>query len=864
MSKKWFLLALVLVFAASLSYNVFAREAEGGGITTVPTPIWAYPDTPTLKFTGPGGFVKSGVKSIASTADLTISDINITSDNTLEFKADLTKPELKLGLKPVIITFNDDALRPVNTFFVVPGPGLGLKIHENVSSIAQKGTVPDVLTALFANNSGKVVAIGTYGKLRYSVNFGRSWIKSIIGDFDTHFTCMRFSKSNPLIGYAGGFQMIENPFGLPSIAPIMYKTVNGGLDWTAQTLPAAVTATYRVIMDLAIAPDNDNLVIAVGASDVSKGPALSENCFLTMNGGTTWAAANIQKDDSDFPVMLGVDIIRNGTGPKGNPLYDIWAVAVSHADFATIAGSELMRTVKGNVKPAAGAPAPETKNVLYFNTSSGGAWIASPITTGTISLTAGFRIKCFSPTERYVTGVQLDENKGIEGYVLKYNSGVWTDISPANPNKWTVAGQEWSVSRLLFATAWLNKNVGIVGGVYGGIFKTVDGGLNWDYKAYEYRTVFDVAMVDETKMWAVGGSMGKPTILPSALTQTQTQTQTYSVKASGVQGFQEQVLPKEGPTLPLGSFALTETPNPTITSLSPNSAVRGESKTVTFTGTYLWHDPSMRSINMGDDIIVDNISAAGTAATARITPTMTAIEGVRTNCTFTTPDETSATFTFTVAATPTITIPLPVRTISNVTPTRGTVGSALDMAITVNNLSTANRVDSVTLRWPRTGSTIIYPGSALTVREGIVTLPPITPTLDKVGDAYASIVIDGEVLTYDTPIRIEPTGILAVFPSPLPESVLGPHAATAGATAQPRIVFTLAAAKNVELLIIDPKDLKVLFRRKVSGIEGYNELLWDGKTDFGNLIPPGSYILQMVSEGKVAGTYPFVVTGRRM
>jgi hypothetical protein len=121
--------------------------------------------------------------------------------------------------------------------------------------------------------------------------------------------------------------------------------------------------------------------------------------------------------------------------------------------------------------------------------------------------------------------------------------------------------------------------------------------------------------------------------------------------------------------------------------------------------------------------------------------------------------------------------------------------------------------------------------------------------------------IEGETEALSSlPFMVELPGFLALYPSPISESAL---TATATDTARPRIAFTLAEAKNVELLIIDPKDLKILFRRKVSATEGYNEILWNGMTDFGNIIPPGSYILQLVENGKVTNTYPFVVIGTR-
>jgi len=61
------------------------------------------------------------------------------------------------------------------------------------------------------------------------------------------------------------------------------------------------------------------------------------------------------------------------------------------------------------------------------------------------------------------------------------------------------------------------------------------------------------------------------------------------------------------------------------------------------------------------------------------------------------------------------------------------------------------------------------------------------------------------------------------------------------------------------------REAKVVYHRKYSvgqspgGASGYNEIPFDGKLDDGNTIPNGSYVLQVVSEGKVIGKTYFVV-----
>jgi hypothetical protein len=112
------------------------------------------------------------------------------------------------------------------------------------------------------------------------------------------------------------------------------------------------------------------------------------------------------------------------------------------------------------------------------------------------------------------------------------------------------------------------------------------------------------------------------------------------------------------------------------------------------------------------------------------------------------------------------------------------------------------------------------------------------------------------------PIRIEPAeGFVGFYPTNVSSYAL--KASAAGS--QPRIVYALSADKPIDIYVYDVRDLKVVYRRKYAagqapgGAEGYNEILWDGKTDFGTLIPNGSYVLQLISEGKMIGQTYFVV-----
>jgi hypothetical protein len=162
-------------------------------------------------------------------------------------------------------------------------------------------------------------------------------------------------------------------------------------------------------------------------------------------------------------------------------------------------------------------------------------------------------------------------------------------------------------------------------------------------------------------------------------------------------------------------------------------------------------------------------------------------------------------------------------------------------------------------------TTYIHPSLSVT---GVVSLS-VTPTADDVGRYNVS-------LTFTTPSALGITygvSLNGVLTIELPEGFAGVYqgkSAAAGALgafspANPaRIAYTLSADKAVDIFIQDLKEAKPVYHRKFAagasgGTRGYNEILWDGKTDFGNTIANGIYVLQIVSGGRVVATYKFAV-----
>ena len=122
---------------------------------------------------------------------------------------------------------------------------------------------------------------------------------------------------------------------------------------------------------------------------------------------------------------------------------------------------------------------------------------------------------------------------------------------------------------------------------------------------------------------------------------------------------------------------------------------------------------------------------------------------------------------------------------------------------------------------------------------------------------------DGESTAFSSGFLVEwPEGDVFLY---RPPGVKFSAMRAAAPAQQARIAYTLSADKSIDILVYDVREMKVVYRRKIAagqspgGAYGYNEIPWNGLTDLGTAIPNGTYVLQVVSGGKIVGQTYFVV-----
>jgi hypothetical protein len=139
---------------------------------------------------------------------------------------------------------------------------------------------------------------------------------------------------------------------------------------------------------------------------------------------------------------------------------------------------------------------------------------------------------------------------------------------------------------------------------------------------------------------------------------------------------------------------------PTLTSIVPNSGLRGTSVPVTLTGTNL---TGAFLINVtGTGVTVSNlVVVSATSVTATFTISTTALTTAR-NVTVSTPGGTSNPVTFTVTAPP-------VPTLTSITPTSGSRGTSVTVTFTGTNLTGTSAVTGIGALIPVTNLTVVSP-----------------------------------------------------------------------------------------------------------------------------------------------------------
>jgi PKD repeat protein len=281
--------------------------------------------------------------------------------------------------------------------------------------------------------------------------------------------CVRFDPSNPNTIYVGA------PAGG------LWKSTNGGLNWTTTTDRLAVIG----ISDVAVDPtDSKTVYIATGDGDA--GDTYSNGVLKTTDGGLTWNPTGLNFNIPNTRLVYRLAI---------NPSNHLMIIAATSAGiFKSVDGGGTwakclnIPTREVVFKPGDPSVVYAVSSSTFYRSVDGGNTFASVITGLPLSSTVcrlAIAVTAADPTYVYVLG-STASTYTFKGLYLSTDQGKTFTAQSTTPNVLGFSstgndnqGQGWYT--LSIAASPVNKNEIIVGGV--NVWRSTNAGVSWTLNA---------------------------------------------------------------------------------------------------------------------------------------------------------------------------------------------------------------------------------------------------------------------------------------------------------------------------------------------------------------------------------------------
>ncbi|MGH9817171.1 MAG: hypothetical protein ACRD6I_13935, partial [Candidatus Acidiferrales bacterium] len=166
-------------------------------------------------------------------------------------------------------------------------PGAGARISSLAIRPGTGGATAQLLAGvlIFQTTNG-----GASSGVYRSVDGGMTWTQVLLGAVGTE--VLFDPRIDPMSGMANtAYAALGTIANDPDNG--IYKSTNGGMTWSKQTLPSPATTTNLGRIEIAIAPSSPDVLyasVANGTLSVTSDDLLA--VFKTINGGTTWTEPN--------------------------------------------------------------------------------------------------------------------------------------------------------------------------------------------------------------------------------------------------------------------------------------------------------------------------------------------------------------------------------------------------------------------------------------------------------------------------------------------------------------------------------------------------------------------------------------------
>ena len=323
-------------------------------------------------------------------------------------------------------------------------------------NISQENTVNKVI--INPNNPDSVYAV-TNSNIMISTDAGVNW--QIMYGAGFRWRDIEFKPGNPSTMYAA-----KQLNGGSSI----YRTIDGGANWSKINNGGASSSKYRPL--IAVTPSNPDVIYALySAADYSL-----HGLYKSSDSGDNWVL------QSNSPNILGRD--TDGTSTGGQSWYDLsLAVSTNDENLLYVGGINLWKTTDGGQSWTINASSGNSNNYSYMHVdqhaaefnplnhvayagNDGGIYKYMENLDNWVDISDGLEISQFyrlglskSNTEKLVAGAQ---DNGTE----MLTNDVWTAIRGSDGMECAIDPYDEDV---IYSTSQ-----------YGGLRKTIDGGITWN------------------------------------------------------------------------------------------------------------------------------------------------------------------------------------------------------------------------------------------------------------------------------------------------------------------------------------------------------------------------------------------------
>ncbi|MBU6343043.1 MAG: hypothetical protein KGS48_16225, partial [Bacteroidetes bacterium] len=332
------------------------------------------------------------------------------------------------------------------------------------------GTFPDAALALKGLNEAKQMA-GTANKFVMTP----TW--SPMGPTTTPGGYAGLGRVNAIAFHPSN----TNTFWLGSPSGGLWKTTDGGLNWTTNTDNFSVLGISGIV----VTPSNPNIMY-VATGDGDAGDNYSIGVLKSTDGGSTWSSTGLT-----FPVSSGVLIRRLVMDP--NDETQLFVASTSGIYRTVNSGTSWTQVQSGNFYDLEAQPGATSNNFyaatgssIYRSTDNGATWSNVQTISGSGRIALGITA---ADNTNVVALCSAASNSGFLGLYRSTNSGASYTLQSSTPNLLgyeangsDTGGQGWY--DLVVTIDPTNANVIFVGGV--NIWKSTDAGVTWTLNTFWY------------------------------------------------------------------------------------------------------------------------------------------------------------------------------------------------------------------------------------------------------------------------------------------------------------------------------------------------------------------------------------------